>query len=115
MFLEHASFAKLREVALSYDLGQRLTEMMFRGMAKNATVSITGQNLFTKTNYRGLDPEVSNFGDVSAEPYAGLGAVSAEPPVHVHRPRQLLTATRPTHAKTHHRADRRARGLQCLC
>jgi TonB-linked SusC/RagA family outer membrane protein len=63
VFLEHASFAKLREVALSYDLGQRLTEMMFRGAAKNATLSITGQNLFTKTNYRGLDPEVSNFGD----------------------------------------------------
>jgi hypothetical protein len=63
VYLEHASFAKLREVTFSYDLGARLTEMMFRGAAKNARIDITGQNLYTWTHYRGLDPEVSNFGD----------------------------------------------------
>jgi len=63
VYLEHASFMKLREVTLSYDLSPRLTEMMFRGSARNASFSISGQNLFTWTRYRGLDPEVSNFGD----------------------------------------------------
>jgi hypothetical protein len=36
---------------------------MFRGMAKNARLDVSGQNLYTWTHYRGLDPEVSNFGD----------------------------------------------------
>lgn len=63
VYLEHASFAKLREVTLSYDLGPRLTEMMFHGAAKGATIGVSGQNLYTWTKYRGLDPEVSNFGD----------------------------------------------------
>jgi len=63
VYLEHASFAKLREVTLSYDLSPRLTSMMFRGSARSATLSISGQNLYTWTRYRGLDPEVSNFGD----------------------------------------------------
>ena len=63
VYLEHASFMKLREVTLSYDLSPRLTSMMFRGSARSASFSISGQNLFTWTRYRGLDPEVSNFGD----------------------------------------------------
>ncbi len=63
VFLEHASFAKLREVTFSYDLSPRYTEMLFRGAAKGASLSLSGQNLFTWTRYRGLDPEVSNFGD----------------------------------------------------
>jgi TonB-linked SusC/RagA family outer membrane protein len=63
VYLEHASFAKLREVTVGYDFGPRLTEMMFRGMAKNARLDVSGQNLYTWTHYRGLDPEVSNFGD----------------------------------------------------
>jgi hypothetical protein len=63
VYLEHASFAKLREVTLSYDLSPRFTGMMFRGAARSASFSISGQNLYTWTRYRGLDPEVSNFGD----------------------------------------------------
>ena len=55
VFLEHASFAKLREVTLSYDLGQRLTEMMFRGWprtppsASAARTCIPGRTIAVST------------------------------------------------------------------
>jgi hypothetical protein len=62
-YLEHASFAKLREVTLSYALSPKLTSGLFRGSAKDARLNISGRNLYTWTRYRGLDPEVSNFGD----------------------------------------------------
>ena len=62
-FLEHASFAKLREVTLSYSLNPRLTNTLFRGLTKDARLELSGRNLYTWTHYRGLDPEVSNFGD----------------------------------------------------
>jgi TonB-dependent starch-binding outer membrane protein SusC len=63
VFLEHASFAKLREVTLSYALSPKLTTNLFHGSAKDARLNISGRNLYTWTRYRGLDPEVSNFGD----------------------------------------------------
>jgi len=62
-YLEHASFAKLREITLSYGLSPRLSSALFRGMAKDARLELSGRNLYTWTHYRGLDPEVSNFGD----------------------------------------------------
>jgi TonB-linked SusC/RagA family outer membrane protein len=60
-YLEHASFAKLRELTLSYSMNSRLTNTLFRGVAKDARLELSGRNLFTWTHYRGLDPEVSNF------------------------------------------------------
>jgi hypothetical protein len=62
-FLERASFAKLREVTLSYSLSPSLTNTLFRGTTHDARIELSGRNLKTWTNYRGLDPEVSNFGN----------------------------------------------------
>jgi TonB-linked SusC/RagA family outer membrane protein len=62
-FLEHGSFAKLREVTLSYSLNPRLANTLFRGSAQEVRLELSGRNLKTWTNYRGLDPEVSNFGN----------------------------------------------------
>jgi TonB-linked SusC/RagA family outer membrane protein len=62
-FLEHASFAKLREVTLSYSLNPRLANTLLRGATKDARIELSGRNLYTWTKYRGLDPEVSNFGN----------------------------------------------------
>ena len=64
-FLEHGSFAKLREVTLSYSLNKRLTNTLFRGSAKDVRFELSGRNLYTWTKYRGLDPEVSNFGNAA--------------------------------------------------
>jgi hypothetical protein len=62
-FLEHGSFAKLREVTLSYSLSQGLANTLLRGATKDARIELSGRNLYTWTKYRGLDPEVSNFGN----------------------------------------------------
>ncbi len=62
-FLERGSFAKLREVTLSYSLNKTLTNTLFRGAARDVRLEVSGRNLKTWTPYRGLDPEVSNFGN----------------------------------------------------
>ncbi|MFL5608999.1 MAG: SusC/RagA family TonB-linked outer membrane protein [Gemmatimonadaceae bacterium] len=62
-FLEHGSFAKLREVTLSYSLNKNLANTLFRGAARDVRLELSGRNLKTWSNYRGLDPEVSNFGN----------------------------------------------------
>lgn len=64
-YMEDGSFWKLREVSLSYALPPSLTSMMG---SSSASVTLTGRNLFTWTDYTGIDPEVnwsgssSNFG-----------------------------------------------------
>lgn len=62
-FLEHASFAKLREVTLSYDVSKAIVNKLFQTTARDVRLEVSGRNLKTWTNYRGLDPEVSNFGN----------------------------------------------------
>jgi TonB-linked SusC/RagA family outer membrane protein len=53
--VEDASFAKLREVSLTYNVGRV-------GRWGDWTVGVVGRNLFTWTNYSGLDPEVGCSG-----------------------------------------------------
>ena len=62
-FLEHASFAKLREVTLTYDVSKAIVNKLFQTTARDVRLEVSGRNLKTWTNYRGLDPEVSNFGN----------------------------------------------------
>ena len=61
-YLEDASYVKLREVALSYDLPRSWLGRLWSG-ARTARVTLSGRNLLTSTSYNGLDPEVSNFGN----------------------------------------------------
>jgi hypothetical protein len=65
VFLEHSSFAKLREVTLGYDLPPSIFGTLFGGKASAARVELSGRNLHTWTNYTGFDPEVSNFGNAA--------------------------------------------------
>jgi hypothetical protein len=60
-YVETASFLKLREVTLSYDLPPSAIRGLFG--ARSARLSLTARNLFTVSDYTGLDPEVSNFGN----------------------------------------------------
>ncbi len=57
-YVEDGDFVKLREVALSYELGNVLGG--FLG-AEAATVTLAGRNLYTWTKYGGLDPEINLF------------------------------------------------------
>lgn len=60
-YVESASFLKLREVTLTYDLPASSVRGLFG--AHSARISLSARNLFTVTDYTGLDPEVSNFGN----------------------------------------------------
>lgn len=53
-WIEDGSFMRLKYVTLSYKIHNKLI--------KNAEVFLTGQNLFTLTGYKGLDPEFSLSG-----------------------------------------------------
>jgi TonB-linked SusC/RagA family outer membrane protein len=61
-YIEHASFLKLRELGLKYDLPAGPIGKLTKGFVRYASVSLTGRNLLTWTRYLGADPEVSNFG-----------------------------------------------------
>lgn len=62
-FIEDGSYVRLKSVTLSYKILQNNSKTRI----KNLSVYMTGQNLFTLTNYSGYDPEVSSYGQNSAE------------------------------------------------
>ncbi len=61
VYIEDASFVKLREVTLTYNLPKKWVSAIPK--VQNARLSLSGRNLLTFTSYSGLDPEVSNFGN----------------------------------------------------
>jgi TonB-dependent starch-binding outer membrane protein SusC len=62
-YVQNGSYLKLREVNLSYNLPESITSSLFGQAVRYARLSLTGRNLLRVTPYRGLDPEVSNFGN----------------------------------------------------
>ncbi|MES2458345.1 MAG: SusC/RagA family TonB-linked outer membrane protein [Bacteroidota bacterium] len=64
------SFVRLKNVSLNYNLPKRWINRM---KITNAKVSLTGQNLFTYTNYIGLDPETQTFLNVPSLRTLALG------------------------------------------
>jgi hypothetical protein len=58
-YLEDASFVKLREVSLAYQLPGTLVDRI--GLSA-LTVELGGRNLVTWTDYTGYDPETNMFG-----------------------------------------------------
>ncbi|HMI45397.1 MAG TPA: hypothetical protein VK491_04465, partial [Gemmatimonadaceae bacterium] len=62
MYVEDASFLKLRELTLSFEVPSTMVSRFGRGV-RTAELSFSGRNLWTHTDYTGLDPEVSNFGN----------------------------------------------------
>jgi TonB-dependent SusC/RagA subfamily outer membrane receptor len=62
VYVEDASFMKLREVTLSFEIPPAMVSRFARGL-RSAELSFSGRNLLTITDYTGMDPEVSNFGN----------------------------------------------------
>jgi TonB-linked SusC/RagA family outer membrane protein len=60
-FVLDASYIRLREAALYYSLPKNILTRAFKGNVENIRFGISGQNLFTITDYYGYDPESSNF------------------------------------------------------
>ena len=61
-WLESASFVKLREVTLSFDLPDQLVKRLTWVQLSSARLQVSGRNLWHSYPYTGLDPEISNFG-----------------------------------------------------
>ncbi|HET9515935.1 MAG TPA: SusC/RagA family TonB-linked outer membrane protein [Gemmatimonadales bacterium] len=63
VYVERATFAKLREVAITYEVPTRVVQSLW-GQVRTATVAVSARNLvWFATPYSGYDPEVSNFGN----------------------------------------------------
>jgi len=56
--LSNASFMRLRNLTVSYNFDRSL--LARTGFIRNARVFATGRNLFTVTNFKGIDPEVDS-------------------------------------------------------
>jgi TonB-dependent starch-binding outer membrane protein SusC len=54
-FLEDASYMKIKTAQLGYTLPKNITD---KAKINRAKIYLSGQNLFTKTKYKGNDPEV---------------------------------------------------------
>jgi TonB-dependent starch-binding outer membrane protein SusC len=57
--IEDGSYLRLKNVQLAYNLSKSLIQKL---KMESLRVYVTGQNLWTLTNYSGFDPEVSRFG-----------------------------------------------------
>jgi TonB-linked SusC/RagA family outer membrane protein len=62
-YVQDASYLKLREVTLAFNLPEKITRSLFGPTVRYTRLSVAGRNLLRFTGYRGLDPEVSNFGN----------------------------------------------------
>ena len=63
-YVNDGSFVKLREVSLSYRIPESFVQRIFSGgQLRTAAISFSGRNLLMKSDYPGVDPEVSNFGN----------------------------------------------------
>ena len=58
-FIEDGKYLRLKNVTLGYTLPQSIAK---KALMSNVRFYISGQNLFTLTRYKGLDPEVSGTG-----------------------------------------------------
>ena len=62
VYLQDASYVKLREVTLTYNVPQSVTQKIGSGIS-SLRLNLSGRNLYTWTDYWGMDPESSNFGN----------------------------------------------------
>jgi hypothetical protein len=62
-YVQDASYWKMREVSLSYELTPGTTRQLFGSLVRGARLTVSGRNLIRITDFRGIDPEVSNFGN----------------------------------------------------
>ncbi len=69
-FIEDGSYIRLKNLTLGYTLPRSLTS---KWGVSNLRVYISGQNLFTITDYSGYDPEVDSRTDTAARRNLALG------------------------------------------
>lgn len=83
-YIEDASFWRLREISLTYNLPDKLLSSL--GFSR-ISLTLSGQNLGLWTDYSGLDPEISSVGQANFTTEEFL----SQPPVRSWRARLNLT------------------------
>jgi hypothetical protein len=78
-FIQSVNWVKLRSLSLSYDFSGMINN---KKVIKDLSLTAVGTNLFTWTNYRGMDPEVSAAGGTGGSgsqgiDYLGVPAVAS--------------------------------------
>jgi len=68
-FLEDGSFLRLRTVTFGYNFSKSLIDKIHLNSLR---VYVSGQNLWTYTNYSGFDPESQNLGNSITQPTLGV-------------------------------------------
>lgn len=68
-FIQSVNWLKLRSLSLSYDFTNLLPS---HNIIKRLSANITGQNLLTWTNYKGMDPEVCTAGGTGGSGATGI-------------------------------------------
>ena len=68
-FITSVNWLKLRSLAVSYDFTNMIKK---QNVIKGLSVSLTGTNLLTLTNYKGMDPEVSVAGGTGGSGSTGI-------------------------------------------
>lgn len=66
-YVQNSGYVRLREVSAYYSLPASIRTSLFKDFVKTVRVGVSGNNLATWTNYRGYDPEVSNFGSTNTQ------------------------------------------------
>ena len=77
VFVDDASFIKLREALIGWELPPALVHRLHAG-SRYLRLNVSGRNLWQHTPYRGGDPEVNNFGFSDA--LGGVREVGVYPP-----------------------------------
>lgn len=75
VFIEDASYWKLREIGLYYTIPSSVTSSVLNGALNKVKVGFSANNILLSSSYGSYDPEVSNFGaqpvnsNVEVSPY----------------------------------------------
>ncbi|MFC3559971.1 hypothetical protein [Pedobacter jamesrossensis] len=64
-FIEDGDFLRIKNVSLTYNFGPKVLNTL---KVSGIKLYIAAQNLYTFTNYSGLDPEVSTFSVTNTAP-----------------------------------------------
>jgi hypothetical protein len=75
-YIEKADFIKWREVSVTLGVPQRLVRAA--SMLRGASLTVSGRNLATWTDYTGLDPEINETGGGSN---FSQGEFNTQPPL----------------------------------
>jgi hypothetical protein len=71
VYIQSGTYLKLREVTVSYQAPASFTSRFLAG-AKDLRLSLSGRNLWVKTDYWSYDPEFNNFGNTNFNRFIDL-------------------------------------------